>query len=241
MNIKKYILAISLFLGLAGSFAFVATASAQGMASGGWHGGKPGVFGTVSAISGTTLTVQSKARPNKGTATAYTVIASGATVTKNGQASSVSGIAVGDMVMVQGTVSGTSVTATVIRDGMMMGKGMGTNSQPPVITGNGQPIVAGKVANITGNIVTITNSSNVTYTIDATNAKVAKGNTLESLSNVSDGDMVVVQGTVNGTSVTASSITVQGSASSNANAAAPGARMGFMGGVVNFFKHMFGF
>jgi hypothetical protein len=73
---------------------------------------------------------------------------------------------------------------------------------------------------------------------------VAKGNTLEALSNVSVGDSVVVQGTVNGTNVTASSVMVQGSAGSNANAntnANAGAHMGFMGGIANFFKHLFGF
>ena len=40
------------------------------------------------------------------------------TVTKNNTASSVASIAVGDTVMVQGTVSGTNVTATTIRDGI---------------------------------------------------------------------------------------------------------------------------
>ena len=76
-----------------------------------------GVFGTVSAISGTTLTVTSNAQ-NGGTATTYIVDASSATVTKSGTASSVSAIAVGDTIMVRGTVSGTNVTAKTIMDGM---------------------------------------------------------------------------------------------------------------------------
>ena len=88
----------------------------------------PGVFGTVTTISGDTITVQSKmwAKPATGstaptsTTITYTVNATGATVTKNQAASSVSAIAVGDTVMVQGTVSGTSVTATKINDGVMM-------------------------------------------------------------------------------------------------------------------------
>ena len=86
---------------------------------------RPGVTGTVSAISGTTLTVTSKKMErgmNKaGTSTpaasvTYTVDASNATVTKNNTTSTLSAIAVGDTIMVQGTVSGTNVTATTIRD-----------------------------------------------------------------------------------------------------------------------------
>ena len=79
------------------------------------------------------------------TATTYTVDASSATVTKNGAASTVSAIAVGDTVMVQGTVSGTNVTAKTIRDGVGQGQ--------PAIQGNGQPVVAGTVTAINGNSV----------------------------------------------------------------------------------------
>jgi hypothetical protein len=53
------------------------------------------------------------------------VNASGATVTKNGVAGSFSSIAVGDMIAVQGTINGTSVTATKITDGFMAGTGRG--------------------------------------------------------------------------------------------------------------------
>ena len=95
-----------------------------------------GVFGTVSAISGTTLTVTSNAQ-NGGTATTYIVDASSATVTKAGATSTLSAIAVGDTVMIQGTVSGTSITATTINDGVMnrtsgmFGRQGGQGSQTP--------------------------------------------------------------------------------------------------------------
>ena len=84
----------------------------------------PGVFGTVSAVNGTTLTVTSKPmmRPNStstpAVTTVYTVTASGATIYKNGATSTISSVATGDMVMVQGTVTGTNVAATAIRDGV---------------------------------------------------------------------------------------------------------------------------
>ena len=61
-----------------------------------------GIAGTVATNDGSTLTVTTKARPNGGTATTYTVsTSSSTTVTKNGTTSSVSDIAVGDTVMVQ--------------------------------------------------------------------------------------------------------------------------------------------
>ena len=54
--------------------------------------------------------------------------------------------------------------------------------------------------------MTVTNKSNVTYTVDATNAKIVQGQNTIAVSNVAVGDSVVVQGTVNGNSITASSV-----------------------------------
>ena len=93
-------------------------------------GERPGIMGQVTAVNGSTITVQSRGmgRGNdEGTnaaATTYTVNASGATIDKNGAASTLSAIAIGDNVMVVGTISGTTVTATTIRDGVPQG-GMG--------------------------------------------------------------------------------------------------------------------
>jgi hypothetical protein len=205
----------------------------------------PGVFGTVASVSGTTLTVTSKAGPNGTPAAAtYTVDASSATVTKNNAASSVSAIAVGDTVIVQGAVSGTSVTAKTIRDGVMQGPGM--KPQAPIIKGNGEPVVGGAVASISGTTLTVTNKSNVTYSVDASSATIEKGNATSSISNVAVGDNVVVQGTVNGNSVVASSVMDQGAASASGNSGGAGAMMhGPMGGVLGviggFFQHLFGF
>jgi len=199
-----------------------------------------GVVGTVATINGTTLTVTGRAKLNGETAITYTVDASGATVMKSGATSSVSNIAVGDTVMVQGTVSGTNVTAKTIRDGIGQPK-------QPAIQGNGQPVVAGKITAINGNTITITNNSNVAYTIDATSAKfVVPGVTSPTVSNVAVGDNVVVQGTVNGNSVVASSVIDQKAKtdnSSNSNNTKPKVSFlgGFVGGIGDFFKHLFGF
>ena len=162
---------------------------------------------------------------------------------KGGVSSSVSSIAVGDTVMVQGTISGTNVTAKTIRDGISQGQ--------PAIQGNGQPVVAGSVTVINGNTITITNKSNVIYSIDATNAKfVVNGVASPTISNVAVGDNVVVQGTVNGSSVVASSVIDQKAktiANNNANNTGnsqksnTGFMGGIMGGISNFFKHLFGF
>ena len=72
----------------------------------------PGVGGTVTAVSGNTITVTG--RDGK----TYTVDAGSATITKD-ETVSVSSIAVGDTIMAGGTVNGTSVTASVIHDGKM--------------------------------------------------------------------------------------------------------------------------
>ncbi len=93
-----------------------------------------GVHGTVSAISGNTLTVTST-NPKTSAASTYTVDASGATVLKgDGTAkpasSTLSSVAVGDTVSVQGTVSGTSVTAKMIIDGPMPKMGNWNGKKP---------------------------------------------------------------------------------------------------------------
>lgn len=256
--------------GLFATFAATVPVFAANGPSGGWgegmHNGPmmglrtgAGVFGTVSGVSGNTVTVTQKVRPNASTTPiVYSVDATNAKIIKNGTTTTISSIVTGDTVMVAGTVNGTSVTATAIRDGvapgMMGGRGgfggpgkgvgHGSSSTPPVspIQGNGQPVVGGNVTGINGNSVTITNASNVTYTVDVTSAKIVKNGTTTTVSNVATGDAVVVQGTVNGTAIVAASVLDQGAASSaSAGAPAAGPHPGFFGAIGNFFKHMFGF
>jgi len=288
MQKNKYIslaMAVGLVASLAIALPVFAATNAQGgwtgsggagmpggAASGGMHrgGATPGVFGTVSAVSGSTLTVTAKMRPNATStpSTVYTVDASNAKIYKGSATStvSISSIAVGDAVMVQGTVSGSNVTATVIRDGVggMMGqpgsgmpggKGFGgrggassTKPMPltPVIQGNGEPVIGGNVTAISGTTLTVTNASNVTYTIDAGSSTIIKNGTSTTLSNIAVGDGVIVQGAVNGTSVTASSVIDQGVKGTNTSSTGEsGSHGGGFGGIFSaiggFFQHLFGF
>ena len=215
---------------------------------------KPGVFGTVSAVNGSTITVNGRQGFGSTAATvSYTVDASNAVVMKNNATSSVSSIAVGDSIFAQGTVTGTNVAATSIRDGVMGMNGMrglGKNGQgmprmgtsTPVL-GNGQPIVAGTISALNGNTITVTTSSNVTYTVDASNAKILQGQVAASVSNLAVGNSVLVQGTVNGTSVTASTVIDQArpTTGSQAPGKGQGQSQGFFGGIGKFFMHLFGF
>lgn len=226
--------------------SITATSIRDGVMGGGrMVGGKAsGVVGAVASVSGNTLTVTSKMGSNGAAATTYTVDATNATVTKSGAASSVSNIAVGDTVMVAGTVSGTTVTATSIRDGVMGASGAKTPAQSP-IQGNGEPVVGGAITAINGTSLTVTNKSNVTYAVDASTATIVKGNVTSSISNVNVGDNVIVQGTVNGTSVAASSVIDQGAAATNAGNTPSQGHSGFVGGIFSaiggFFGHLFGF
>jgi hypothetical protein len=164
----------------------------------------PAASGNVTAVSGNTITLT-----DKKSGTTYTVDATNATVNKftagtNGakgtQATiTVSQIAVGDNITVQGTVSGANITATKIEDGMMMGFG-GRGHGPMGMGGQ-----MGTVSSISGNTITLTGKNGTTYTIDASNSKVEKVSTV-SVSNIAVGDSLMVQGTTSGTTVTAKNI-----------------------------------
>ena len=258
MNAKK-IASITACFALVAGIAFAVPALAQTNNNQGQQGShrngqaserkglgiRPAVVGTVSAINGSSLTVNGRQGFGSSTATViYTVDASNATVKKNNATSTVSSIVVGDNVFIQGTVSGTNVVATTIRDGApgMRGEGnrqkMGTST--PI--GNGQPVVFGKTTAVNGTSLTVTTASNVTYTVDATNAKVMAGkDTASSLSNIAVGDRVLVQGTVNGTSINATTVVDQSKNNPGNNSATNSKPRGFFGGIGQFFMHMFGF
>jgi len=211
-NIKKAILtplvAVSLFAGGAAGVAVLASAqttgtttSSQATSTPAWgmhRGMNPGVAGTVSAVSGTTITVTGKNN------TSYTVDVTNAKILKGNQGAapstiSVSDIKVGDMVGVQGTISGTSVTATQVMDGMFMRGGFGPGKGP------GGMGAMGTVSAVSGNTITLTGKNGTTYTVDATGATVSKLSTV-SVADIQVGDTIGVDGTVSGTSVTAKHI-----------------------------------
>ena len=249
----------------------------RGMGGGDNRGGQPGMVGMarpaavgkVSAINGTTLTVVQAARPAFGSSTAatatttFTVNASGATVYKNNATSTLSSIVTGDTVVVQGSISGTSISATVIRDGFYMMRPMGgmagsstspfrrgnASSTSPfsAITGNGEPIVAGNITTINGSSITINNKSDASYTVDISSAKIigSRGATTTA-SSLSVGDDVIVQGVINGSSITASSVIDQKgrmgeTASSTANHKLQPQSQSIFAAIGGFFSHIFGF
>lgn len=237
---------------LVGGTAFAQTTSSIGHGWGHMGNRPPGVFGSVTAVSGGTLTVTSKGVGQDAQTTTYTVDATNATVTKNGQSSAVSAIAVGDTIMAQGTVSGTTVTATTIHDGAPQNFGRhGKKSQGTDATtasalpqGNGQPVIGGTVAAISGNSVTVTNKSNVTYVVDVSSATVTKDNASSSVSNIAIGDTVIIQGAVNGSAITASSVIDHGAVQTG-SATSDASHLGFMGGIFaplgGIFHRIFGF
>jgi len=174
------------------------------------QGNPPAASGTVTAISGNTITIT-----NKRSNTSYTVDASNATIQKftapvSGSTGSgtkptpttisVSGIAVGDNITVQGTVSGTNVVATKITDGMGMMGGRGG------FAGGNHQGATGTVSAINGNTITLTGKDGKTYTVDASSASVKKVAD-SSVSNIAVGDTLMVNGTTSGTSITAKNIT----------------------------------
>ncbi len=237
-------------------------------------GAAPGIFGTVSAVNGSTLSVTARMAPSSASgvsSTVYTVDASNARIYKDGATTTVpvSDISVGDIVVVQGTVTGTNVAATVIRDGIFPRPVGGPvmpiggrrfdrgASSTPAIQGNGEPVVGGSVTAINGTTLTITNASNVTYTINAASTTIVRNGTSSVLSNIAVGDSIIVQGTVNGTFVTATSIIDRGAGSGTASSSTNvlplrphdsgfgfgigGGLGGFFGAIGGFFRHLFGF
>jgi hypothetical protein len=165
----------------------------------------PGVGGVVSAVSGNTITVTSKDK------TTYTIEAGSATITKETTVG-VADVKVGDTVMADGTVTGTTVAATTIHDGIPP-RGMG--GMGGFGHGKGQGIRA-VVSAISGNTLTVSSSNtqdntSATYTVDASSAKVFKAGMDGKPSNavvadVSVGDSVMVQGEVNGSVIMANLI-----------------------------------
>jgi hypothetical protein len=170
------------------------------------HGTPPAAAGSVIAVSGNTLTLT-----DKRSGTTFTVDASSATIEKFTASASgttptvkptpatitVPQILVGDNVTVQGTVSGTTITATKIMDGMMMGRG-GFGGHGP----HGQ---TGTVSAVSGNTITLTGKNGTTYTIDAASSTVKKVSG-SSVSNIAVGDTLEVNGTTSGTTITATNI-----------------------------------
>jgi hypothetical protein len=221
---------------------------------------QPVLVGRVTAISGNTITVFGNATGNSNTT--FTVDASKATVLKASATTTASGISVGDHLVVSGNINGANVVATVIRDGVGMMKGKEGRDQngdnknednknrqgkgllpPAIIEGNGQPVIGGQVSAVSGGSLTVTTKTNISYIVDATKANIQKDGATTTVSSVVVGDSVVVQGTVNGTSVTASTVIDRGVVQTTSQDANPDSKgsMGIFKSIGNFFSRIFGF
>ncbi|MES2203043.1 MAG: hypothetical protein V4474_01830 [Patescibacteria group bacterium] len=132
------------------------------------------------------------------------------------------------------------------------------------ITGTGQPIVAGKVTATSSASITISNMGSTTFTVNTSDAVIVKKGATSTLSSVAVGDMVLVQGVVNGSVITATTIFDQtpkvakdkkdkDNASTTPKGDDNGKHLGqdkgnkglhigqFFGGLGNFFRTIFGF
>lgn len=167
---------------------------------------KHGVAGTVTAVSGSTITLTGKDGKT------YTIDASAATIEKI-VTINVADIKTGDTLIVGGSVDGTSVKAERIMNGKLPenGGGPGKHGKGPFGDRDGKSGVRGTISAVNGTTLTVAGKDGTTYTVDASNAKVvtvASGAkpTEATLAALVVGDTVGIHGDVNGTTVTAKHI-----------------------------------
>lgn len=198
--------------------------------------GLEGFYGTVASVNGTTLMVNAKTLKNTATTT-YSVDTANAKIKKSGSEINLSALTVGDTVVIVGTLDGTSIKASTITAGVVnveKVKEVKTNISD-LIKGTGQPVVVGTVTAVSGTTVTIKNASGVTYAVNAAGSTIVKNGSSKTVSDLAVGDTLVVQGVVNGSTITASSVLTQ-------NATSAGKiKIGFFGGIGKFFSGIFGF
>jgi hypothetical protein len=201
--------ALAIIASIGIGFAGITSAQSTTAAQNGPHaprergmGERPAVVGTITAISGSTLTVQSAGpRASASGSAAYTVETSGAKILKVEAGAppaetTISALAVGDMVAVRGTLSGTTVAATEVMDGI---GGPGMHGRGP---GKG---LGGTVSAISGSTITLTGKDGTTYTVDASSAHIGKVTAITA-ADIKVGDTLGVEGAVSGTTVTAQHI-----------------------------------
>lgn len=215
--------------------------------------------GVVTSVGINTIMVQAK----QGTSTTatFTVDVTNAKIFKDKATTTIASILVNDTVLVLGPVTGTSVVATAVYDGKLpvviekikeerqeVRKDRRDDRRADRMMGSG---VAGIVSAISGNTISVigrmgTSTATTTYAVDATNAKFYKDKATTTIASIVVGDKVLVEGTVSGTSVTATAIydgklPLNGKALGAQAEIANGEGKGFMGKVSGFFKNLFRF
>lgn len=105
------------------------------------------------------------------------------------------------LVIISLVVSATAFASTTYttKEGERIGAHIG-------LIKNKVPAVSGTVSAINGNNITLTAKDGSIYTIDATNAKITKNNSVTQISNVAIGDKLLVIGSLSGTNVAATDI-----------------------------------
>lgn len=198
--------------------------------NGNWNNLKPGIMGTVTVIGTNSLTVKDK------NGTVYTVNTTNAKFQRDKNATiTFSDIIAGDTVIIQGTVTGTNVAATNVFDIQLFSR----EAKDVKTDKNHVYAVTGKVTAITGNDITVLGNNNTSYVVSVVGASIHAKNekdsqTLYTISNITVGDTLMIDGTINGTNVSATNVVDANLKANN------GEHNGFFNKVGNFFKRLFG-
>lgn len=155
---------------------------------------KKDLIGTVTAVTGTSMTITAM----KGST--YLIDASDAAFAKGflktSSTMTIADVNIGDQIAIKGTINGTSVKASMVRD---FGQKVETDKR----------IVKGTVASIGGSTIILNAATGTAYTIDIGSAKLIQGMMGMSSLTIADiqtGDQLIVKGTTSGTAVTATAI-----------------------------------
>jgi hypothetical protein len=179
---------------------------------------KPAVIGKVNTINGDTITVTDK------NGVAYAVDATNSQIKEGfNKTGTLADIKVGDTVLVQGNLSGsTTVAAATISDRSLMtsvaglatstsafrkGRGHRAASSTAARIGNHAAVsassnrVTGTLQSISGNSLSILTASSTTYTVDASSARIVLGGSAKlktmatgTLASLQVGDKLMVMG-----------------------------------------------
>ncbi len=200
-------------------------------------------FGKVTAVSGTSITMTTLSP----TSTAYTIDASRAKFMKNEKtAGAITDIAVGNLIGVQGTSSGTNIAANAI----MINGGGPENTNGAVGRG-----IAGKVTSISGNTFTIdstpfhgrgmrgaatstpvTPPAPVSYTVTAdANTVYTKDGQPATINDVTTTSLIMVRGTTDPVAHTIAATNVMINTHIPTASSAPLAKKSLLGRVLGFF------
>ncbi len=181
----------------------------------------PPLSGVITAINGGVLTLQRQGPGGGGT---LTVDTSGSTTFQEGGPGATSGtltlsqLRVGERIAVQGTLSGTTVTARTVR--LQPAPGRGPAKAGPHPGGPGRGGLQGMITAINGGVLTLRRQGpgpggSGTLTVDTSGSTTfqeggpgVKTGTL-TLSQLRVGERIAVQGTLSGSTVSATTVAVQ--------------------------------